>query len=101
MLTARVSSGLILAMLATACAPSSVPETMPPEAGAGPCNAEAAVDLTGELASQERAAEAMRLTGAREFRWIPLDSAVTMDYRPARLNVELDQNNVMRTFRCG
>ncbi len=84
-----------------ACAATQGTGDIPPAAGAGPCNAEAAAGLVGEPASQERAAEAMRLAGAREFRWIPLDSAVTMDYRPTRLNVELDENNVMRTFRCG
>ncbi len=43
----------------------------------------------------------MELSGAREFRWIPPNSAVTMDYRSTRLNVEYDENTVVTAIRCG
>lgn len=93
------SAMMTVSCVASMAGPADAGE--PPLAGDGPCNAAAANGLIGEPASQPLAAEAMRLSGARAFRWIPIDSAVTMDYRPDRLNVELDENSVMRTFRCG
>jgi len=91
-------------MMTVSCAASTVgpaDAAEPQIAGDGPCDAAAADGLIGEPASRQLAVEAMRLSGARAFRWIPVDSAVTMDYSPNRLNVELDENSVMRTFRCG
>ncbi len=94
----HIFGALGLVATISACATSAVE---PPVAEAGQCNAAAAQGLNGEVASQEIGAEAVRLSGARELRWIPLDSAVTMGFRPMRLNIELDGNNVVRTIRCG
>jgi len=87
-----------LASIVSGCATSS---TEPPMAGAGPCDADAAQYLIGETVTQNLASTALRVTGARDFRWIPENSAVTMDYRPTRLNIEFDVNRVVTTIRCG
>ena len=93
---------LCVSLVAPACASTGYEdESQPPIAGAGHCEAEAARHLTGETASQGLAAEAMQLSGARELRWIPPDSAVTMDYRPARLNIEYGRDMIVSTIRCG
>ena len=91
-----------LAGLSVLAACATVPQDAePPVSGEGPCDASAAQDLVGQRATQNLAAEAMELSGAREFRWIPPNSAVTMDYRSTRLNVEYDENTVVTAIRCG
>jgi Peptidase inhibitor I78 family len=40
-------------------------------------------------------------SGARTVRWIEPGMAVTMDFRPDRLNVELDEDGVITAMRCG
>ena len=65
------------------------------------CDAAAAQHLIGRAATEELAAEAMRLTGAAMMRWIPEGGMVTMDHRPDRLNIELDGSNKVKAIRCG
>jgi hypothetical protein len=84
----------------TACA-TTVPEEVVPVMGEGNCNADRAQALVGRAATTELGAEALRLTGATALRWIQPGSAVTMDYRTDRLNVELDAQNRVTRLRCG
>jgi hypothetical protein len=65
------------------------------------CKAEPAQGLVGRPSSQELGAEAVRLTGAKTLRWISEGAMVTMDYRPDRVNVELDAKNNVTRIRCG
>lgn len=95
---AQIPIVLGLAMTIAGCVTSPA---VPPASGAGPCNAAAAQHLVGETATQNLASAAMQVTGAREFRWIPEGSAVTMDYRPTRLNIEYDGNSTVTAIRCG
>lgn len=80
-------------------APSAPPETETP--GEGLCKIEPLADLVGSAASSDLAAEALRRSGARAMRWIAPDSAVTMDFRPDRLNVDIDSGGKVTRFRCG
>jgi hypothetical protein len=73
----------------------------PPPASIGECSAEGAQGLVGRPASAELGAEALRLTGLRQLRWIPEGSAVTMDFRVDRLNIELDSRNRVSRITCG
>lgn len=93
-----------LLMMAAGCAavPPEDAENVPVKGETGHvCNAEPAQHLVGRPATQELAAEAMRLTGAGMMRWIPEGAMVTMDYRPDRLNIELDGENKVAKIRCG
>ena len=65
------------------------------------CNAARAQPLVGRDGTSEVGAEALRLSGARTIRWIPPRTAVTMDYREDRLNIELDGRNRVTRIRCG
>jgi hypothetical protein len=65
------------------------------------CNAARAQPLVGRGATGEVGAEALRLSGARNIRWIAPGTAVTMDYREDRLNIELDGRNRVTRIRCG
>jgi hypothetical protein len=57
--------------------------------------------LIGQPASAGLGADALRLSGARTLRWKPPGAIVTMDYRPDRLNVSLDEHNRATAFDCG
>ncbi len=101
-----VRTGLAgLMLMASACTnvPPPANGSVPPEQGVGEsgCNAAAAQDLVGRQRSEALEAEALRLTGARAVRWIRPGDAVTMDFRPDRLNIEVDEQGRVSTFRCG
>lgn len=67
----------------------------------GPCDAGDANALVGQAATSQLGSEALQLTGARTIRWIQPGAAVTMDYRPDRLNIKLDEANRVTEFSCG
>ena len=100
----RIGAGAFLAMtMGCATVPPEPPEEDVPtkEDPRFVCKAEPAQGLVGRTATTELGAEALRLTGAKTLRWIPEGSMVTMDYRPDRLNIELDGQNRMTRIRCG
>ena len=65
------------------------------------CNADAAQDMIGERATQEVGTRLLEMTGARTLRWVPPDTAVTMDYRPDRLTVTYDGDYMIERITCG
>lgn len=69
--------------------------------GDGSCDPAAAQKLIGKERSAEVEAEALRLTGAKKARWIKPGDAVTMDYSPTRLNIDLDDAGRITKFHCG
>lgn len=75
--------------------------TAPADGEPAACRGDRAASLVGQAATSEAGAEAMRLTGARMLRWIRPGDAVTMDYRPERLNVHLDAQGRIARFDCG
>lgn len=98
----RMGALLMIAAAGCAAVPPDDEGNVPVKGESGHvCNAEAAQHLVGRPATQELGAEAMRLTGAASLRWIPKDGVVTMDYRPDRLNIELDGENKVAKIRCG
>ncbi|ANY20597.1 Peptidase inhibitor I78 family protein [Tsuneonella dongtanensis] len=94
---------IALALLAApfalgACA--TVPAEVP--AGEGSCFAERVNPWIGHVATPQYRADIAKATGAETIRWLYPDSAMTMDYRPDRLNVKLDKNtDVIRSASCG
>ncbi len=93
-------------MLAAACTPlppaQPVHEEVPLAGGeSGMCDASRAQSLVGREASSDLGAEALRMSGASAIRWIVPGSAVTMDYREDRLNIELNSRNAVAGLRCG
>ena len=67
----------------------------------GHCKEDRVQLLIGRLATVELAAEALRLSGAREIRWNPWGTIVTTAYRHGRLNLDLDQENRVTGVSCG
>lgn len=75
-----------------------------PEAGvtAGKtCRVPDPAGFVGRPATAALGTEARRAAGAASVRWIRSDTAVTMDYRTDRLNIELDAGNRVTRLRCG
>jgi len=102
----------LLTILAGGCAAVPPPEAttekpaeiVPPIGNgtdAAVCDAVPARQLVGRVRSAELGAEALRLSRARNLRWIPPGTAVTMDYRPDRLNIELDAQGRITRIGCG
>lgn len=86
-----------LALLTLACTTTPSDDAAP----AGACRTEGLQSLIGQEATSELGAQAMRISGARALRWIRPGDAVTMDYSPTRLNVNLDAAGRVERFACG
>ncbi len=106
--------GLALAGCAqTPPAPSTVPPppvaSAPSDHSAGPievkptdaCRIATVADLVGEPVTPELQRDAQGKVGANSSRVIGPGSVVTMDYRPDRLNIVVDDKQVVQSFRCG
>ena len=82
---------------------SGTPETV--EAGGmngiGICNAERAQSLIGRPISPRLLQQAAFLSGARTVRALRPDQVVTQEYSSQRLNLRVDDKNVISTVNCG
>jgi len=67
----------------------------------GECEASGLQGMVGEVATQELGAMLLERTGARVLRWVPPNTAVTMDYRLDRLTVSYDADMVIERISCG
>lgn len=83
-----------------ACASNGTGQ-VPVRGGGGSCNATGLDRFNGMIASQDIAAEMIKLSGASAFRWLPKGSVVTMEYRADRLNAHLDEENRIVRANCG
>ena len=45
--------------------------------------------------------DVLKTTGAKTLRWIPPNSAVTMDYRTDRVSVSYDDAAIVTSVTCG
>ncbi|WP_058836161.1 I78 family peptidase inhibitor [Luteimonas abyssi] len=103
----RIASAALttLAALAlTACASSHDGGAATPEAPSddlAQCDAARAQSLVGQPSSDAVLEQARAATGASSLRALKPDDMATMDYRPDRLNVMLDDAGVVTSFRCG
>lgn len=57
--------------------------------------------FVGQVSTPALNAEAQKLAGAKSLRMKPPGAMVTMDYRPDRLNISLDEQNRVTEFDCG
>lgn len=91
----QATAALPLALLLGACV------SVAPADPADTCRAEPAKVYSGQTATAELGAELLRQTHAREIRWVPPGTAVTMDYRPWRLTVAYDETMRIISITCG
>ena len=123
-LFAALSAGAF-AIALSACAPKPAPEpaaepapapadTAPPAdpaatpaapAGDGAamalCNADAVQSLVGQEATEAVLEQAKTGSGAALVRALKPGEAATMEFRPDRIDVRLDENNVIQSLHCG
>ncbi|ALY93221.1 hypothetical protein IPC618_23090 [Pseudomonas aeruginosa] len=111
----QFSSALVLAALLAGCSsngdsPStegasvatgsaSAPAATP--AADGRCDANAVQAYVGKQASAAIIEEARRAAGAEVARALRPHDAVTMDYNPRRLNIDVDDTLVIKRLSCG
>jgi len=65
------------------------------------CDSATLARFTGQPASQQLGEEMLSASGARTLRWVPEGGAVTMDFNPLRLTVQLDGAGRVASARCG
>lgn len=85
----------LVAIALTACAPKAGP------VGVVGCAVDGLRDLIGQHGDTALGGVAMQRAGAKAMRWLRPDAAMTMDYRADRLNILLDNANIVTGFRCG
>ncbi len=56
--------------------------------------------FVGQKANAETGTQLLAATGARQLRWVPPRTAVTMDFRPDRLTVSYDDDMVITQVSC-
>ena len=69
--------------------------------GGGLCRSDGLEQFHGRVASVELGRELQRVSGARLIRWVLPGMAVTMDFSPHRLTVQLGVGNVVERASCG
>lgn len=89
------------AMLLAGCATAADGGEMPVREPSGECEASGVQNLVGQRATAEVGARLLRETGATTLRWVPPNTAVTMDFRPDRLTVSYDANMMIERITCG
>lgn len=100
-----IRSAFAVAMLAFAagCAAPAPAARPQPEAQApqGQCQADAAQSLVGQQLSSVLIEEARKASGAGSARVLRPGQAVTMEFNPFRVNVEVNRREVVTAIRCG
>lgn len=77
------------------------PATDAPPSLAAECNADAVQALVGREATEAVLEQAKTDSGARTVRALKPGEPATMDFRPDRLDVALDEKGVIQSLRCG
>ena len=97
-----VTTIALVAILLTACTTASPPMSNPNPPQTIGCNAEAAKpEALGKAATAEVIERARIDAGAQMVRVLKPGQMVTMEYREGRLNIDVDEANVIVNLRCG
>jgi hypothetical protein len=82
-------------------APSAASSPLLPQQDEQSCVAENAQSAVGQPASEALLEQSRLAAKAKVARFLRPDQAVTMEYLASRLNLELDEKNIVRSVRCG
>lgn len=91
----------VAAMLLSMAACTAMPPAGAPPQAQGPCQAEAASWAIGHAASPEVVERARAETHSSHVRVIEPGQAVTMDYNPDRLNINVNERGAITGLKCG
>ncbi len=72
-----------------------------PVAGGGTCDAAPVQGLVGQVLTEAMRTDALKRSGSRSLRVIPPGTAVTMDFRQDRLNIDVDAAGTVTGVKCG
>jgi hypothetical protein len=96
---------LLSALLATSTACTPMPPKAKPSNPFPPqpmrCQADAGQRFVGQAASEDVVEQARVATGAGSVRVLKPGMAATMDFRDDRLNLHLDEHDVIVQVACG
>lgn len=96
-----LAAALALALAGCSTVSAQDEGDMPVRELQGECDATTVQDLVGSRATEELGATLLQRTGARVLRWVPPNTAVTMDYRIDRLTVSYDDDMIIERISCG
>ena len=100
--TLSVLNLALASILLTACTATSPPMSDPNPPQPMGCNADAAKpNAIGKVATTDVVDRARRDAGAQMARVLKPGQMVTMEYREGRLNIDVDEANVITNLRCG
>lgn len=92
---------MLLSLVAlTGCAPGNS-ERITMDQVAAACDDRALGQFIGQAPTKENALKLMGFSRSRTLRWVPYGGAVTMDFSPQRLTVQLDQQGRIASAKCG
>jgi len=89
------------AALLAGCATTADGGEMPVREPGGECEASGVQSMVGQRATAELGTRLLRETGATTLRWVPPNTAVTMDFRADRLTVSYDAQMMIERISCG
>ena len=91
----------LLAVLAGCSSVDSDKTPAPPANPNGVCNAELVQGMLGQTATAEQVEQARQHAGAQSVRVLAPGDAVTLDYNSQRLNIDIDEAEVIERINCG
>lgn len=97
----HLASLSLLALLALLAGCSSQPPTQPGADITGDCTVEQVQGVLGQIASAERIQQAQQQANAKFLRVLAPGDAATLEYNPQRLNIHIDESEVIVRLACG
>ncbi|MGB4075352.1 I78 family peptidase inhibitor [Pseudomonas sp.] len=90
-----------LTLLALLAGCSSSQPAQPAAEITGECNVDNLQDMLGQNASAELIEQLQQQANAKTLRVLAPGDAATMDYNPQRLNIDIDESEVIIRLTCG
>ena len=101
LITVLVASGLTVACASRGDAPTAPTNDDRNDSVSGSCDATKAQFAIGERASEELLNRARVAAGARTARFIRPNEPITLEFSTARLNLNLNDKDVVQSVTCG
>jgi len=90
-----------LSLLALLAGCSSQPPAQQATDRTGDCNVDNLQDMLGQSISTELVEQIQRQANARSLRVLAPGDAATLDYNTQRLNIDIDESEVIIRLTCG
>jgi hypothetical protein len=101
MLFKQITASLALLAVLSGCSSTTAPEASRSGTPSHGCKAEAVPGMLGKQATVERIERARQQTGAQRVRVLAPGYARSMEHDPQRLNIEIDEAEVIQHIHCG